>query len=121
MRLRMAIAGMLALGWAGPAAAAKKGRAAPPPAPVAKLAESVSIENKRGVSLLSFEIVLPAKDKAPEAVVGKLEKPLPAGEKASLPLTGAEGCMFEARWKFEDVNDFGAVDLCNDAHIVLVD
>ena len=53
--------------------------------------------------------------------MGKLDKPLPAGETVSLPLDKPKGCLFEARWKFEDADDVGAVDLCNDAHIVLVD
>jgi hypothetical protein len=117
MSLRLVIAGLLALGSVSPAAGVGKARLAPAP----KLAAAVNLENKRLVSLLSFEIVMPAKDKAPETVVGKLEKPLSAGASASLPLTGAKGCLFEARWKFEDANDSGAVDLCNDAHIVLVD
>jgi hypothetical protein len=120
LSLRLAAAGLLALCCAQPADAARRARAAPPPV---KPAEAVNLENKRRVSLLSFEVVMPGKDKDkdPETVVGKLEKPLPSGEKANLPLTGAKGCLFEARWKFEDVSDFGAVDLCNDAHIVLVD
>lgn len=63
----------------------------------------------------------PRNDSAAEAVVGRLEKPLGPGESVSLPLTGAKGCSFEARWQFADVADVGSVDLCNDAHIVLVD
>jgi len=85
------------------------------------LATSVRLENKRPVSLLNFEIVIPAKDRTPETIVGKLEKPLASGASASFPLVGAKGCMFEARWAFEDLKDVGDIDLCNDAHIVLVD
>ena len=127
MSPRLALAGLVALGCATPALGAAKPRSPPRP----KLATAVNLENKRNISLLSFEVVmpgedmpgqdLPGKDKTPETIVGKLEKPLGAGESASLPLTGAKGCVFEARWKFADVGDSGAVDLCNDARIVLVD
>lgn len=117
MGIRVAAAGFFALSCALPAGAAPKVRVPP----VAKLATTVNLENKRPLSLLSFEIVMPAKDKSPETVVAKLEKPLLAGEQASLPLSGAKGCMFEARWKFADLNDAGPVDLCSDAHIVLID
>lgn len=132
MSPRLAIAGLIAIGCATPAFGATKKHAAQSP----KLAAAVNLENKRLVSLLSFEIVMlgkdrpgkrpadkkpPGKDEKPETIVGKLEKPLPAGQSASLPLNGAKGCLFEARWKFEDADDAGAVDLCNDAHIVLVD
>jgi len=82
---------------------------------------TVNIENKRPVPLLNFEIVMAGKDKEPEVIVGKLEKPLPPGAAASVPLNGAQGCAFLARWSFEDIKDTGDVDLCNDAHIVLVD
>lgn len=116
MSLRLAIAGLIVVVGAAPALGATKAR----PASI-KAATTVNLENKRPVSLLSFEIIMPAKDKAPETVVGKLDKPLGAGKSASFALIGAKGCMFEARWKFEDANDSGAVDLCNDAHIVLVD
>jgi len=132
MSPRLALAGLVALGLAAPALGAAKPRSPPRP----KLATAVNLENKRNISLLSFEVVmpgedmpgqdlpgkdLPGKDKTPETIVGKLEKPLGAGESASLKLTGAKGCLFEARWKFADVGDSGAVDLCNDARIVLVD
>ncbi len=122
MSPRLAVAGLVALGCATPALGAAKPRATPRP----KLATAVNLENKRNISLLSFEVVmpgkdLPSKDKTPETIVGKLEKPLGAGESASLPLTGAKGCLFEARWKFADVGDSGSVDLCGDARIVLVD
>jgi hypothetical protein len=127
MSPRLALAGLVALGLATPALGVAKPRSPPRP----KLATAVNLENKRNISLLSFEVVmpgedtpsktLPGKDKTPETIVGKLEKPLGAGESASLKLTGAKGCVFEARWKFADVGDSGAVDLCNDARIVLVD
>ena len=58
---------------------------------------------------------------ATEKIVGKLDKPLPAGDSVSVRLDKPKGCLFEARWKFEDADDAGPVDLCNDAHIVLVD
>jgi len=103
----------------GPALGRPKARPPRPAAP--KLAAAVNIENKRPVPLLSFEIVMAGKDKAQEVIVGKLEKPLPPGGAASFPLDGAQGCAFLARWSFEDIKDSGDVDLCNDAHIVLVD
>jgi len=92
---------------------------------------AVTLENKRRIALQSFEIVMAGKTlagansarkaSAAEIVIGKLDKPLPAGEIVSLPLDKPRGCLFEARWKFEDADDGGAVDLCSDAHIVLVD
>lgn len=99
--------------------------ARPKPAPVKTLppkpASAVNIDNKRPVALLSFEIVMAGKDTQPEVIVGKLEKPLPPGGATSFPLVGAQGCAFLARWSFEDIKDSGDIDLCNDAHIVLVD
>lgn len=86
-----------------------------------KLAAAVNIENKRPSPLLSFEIVMHGKDTQSEVVVGKLDKPLPPGGATSFPLVGAHGCAFLARWAFADIKDAGDIDLCNDAHIVLVD
>jgi len=119
MRICFAFVGavcVLAVGAGAPASAVHKAKPAAP-----KLASAVNLENKRPVSLLNFEIVTPARDKTPETLVGKLDKPLAAGASASFPLTDAKGCIFEARWAFEDLKDSGDVDLCNDAHIVLVD
>jgi hypothetical protein len=96
-------------------------RPSPSRPPVPKTAAAVNIDNKRPVALLSFEIVMAGKDTKPEVIVGKLEKPLPPGGATSFPLVGAEGCAFLARWSFEDIKDSGDIDLCNDAHIVLVD
>lgn len=115
MRLHWAIAGLIAAGVVTPAVCGDKRSTA------LKLATTVNLENKRGVPLLHFEIVAPGKDKAPETVVARLEKPLAAGQAASFPLTGGKGCVFEARWAFEDFRAAGDVDLCNQAHIVLVD
>jgi len=127
MSLRLAMAGIIACGCATLAHGAVKSKNPSPP----KLALAVNLENKRSIALLSFEIVTPGKDApgkaatgkdaAPETIVARLEKPLAAGESASLPLLNASGCLFEARWKFEDASDAGPVDLCSDAHIVLVD
>jgi hypothetical protein len=114
MKAIFAIAGVIAIG--APA------MGAPGPRPITlKLAVAVNLENKRSAPLLEFEIVLPAKDKTPEIVIGKLDKPLAAGAATSFPLTGGRGCLYQARWAFEDFKDAGDVDLCNDAHIVLVD
>ena len=116
MRACLAIVGLMAVGVVAPAVGASKPRAT-----ALKLAAAVNLENKRTVSLLHFEIVMPARDTAPETIVGKLDKPLVSGAAASFPLAGGEGCVFEARWAFEDIRDVGEVDLCNDAHIVLID
>ncbi len=124
MSPRRALAGFVLFGLALPASgadAAPKRRASRPEAPIA-----VTLENKRRVALQSFEIVMAGKAHSGDAslaeiIVGKLDKPLPGGETVSLPLEKPKGCLFEARWKFEDADDGGAVDLCNDAHIVLVD
>lgn len=116
MRAVLAVIGMLALGAGTPVG----GAAEPRPMPL-KLAAAVDLENKRLVALLDFEIVSPASDRTPETVVGKLEKPLAAGASASLPLSGGDGCLYQARWAFEDFKDAGDVDLCGNAHIILVD
>jgi hypothetical protein len=126
VRAGFVAAGLIAAGVDGPAigvlGVGAPAFAAPRPQPSAfKLAAAVKLENKRPVALLDFEIVAPARDKVPETVVGKLEKPLAAGASASFPLTGGAGCHYEARWTFEDAKDAGDVDLCNDAHIILAD
>jgi hypothetical protein len=116
MRAVLAIVGMMALGAVAPVSGA-----AETPVKALKLAAAVNLENKRPVALLHFEIVSPARNKTPEIVVGKLEKPLAAGASASVPLSSAEGCAYQARWAFEDFTDAGEVDLCGSAHIILVD
>jgi hypothetical protein len=126
MSPRRALAGTVIFGCAlsafgGAAGAALKRRAPPSQAPTA-----VTVENNRRVALQSFEIVMAGKAYSGKAsfaerIVGRLDKPLPGGETVSLPLDKPKGCLFEARWKFEDADDGGAVDLCNDGHIVLVD
>ena len=116
MMMRAAIAVLVALGCAASSAASKT------KAPLKeKTAAAVNLENKRRVSLVNFEIVMPAKGRKPETIVGKLEKALSAGESVNVPLLGAKGCIFQVRWKFEDANDAAPVDLCNEAHIVLMD
>jgi hypothetical protein len=117
MRSCLAIAGLIAMACATPAFGAPKKR---PPTPQ-KLSEAVNLENKRAIALLSFEILSPGKGKSEELLVVRLDKPLAAGQSTSLSLHGAKGCLFEARWKFADLADSGSVDLCTDAHIVLVD
>ncbi|MCX7899675.1 MAG: hypothetical protein N2444_06280 [Methylocystis sp.] len=86
-----------------------------------KSVKSVSLENKRHVALQRFEVVMSAANPARTIVVGRLDRPLQAGEKARLALIGAKGCVFEARWAFDDIKDFGDVDLCGGGHIVLAD
>jgi hypothetical protein len=116
MRAVFAIVGAMALGAVAPVSGA-----AETPVKALKLATAVNLENKRPVALLQFEVVSPARDKTPEIIVGKLEKPLAAGASASVPLSSAEGCAYQARWAFEDFTDIGEVDLCGGAHIILVD
>ncbi|MDE2578650.1 MAG: hypothetical protein KGL46_07605 [Hyphomicrobiales bacterium] len=95
-----------------PALAAPRSKArAHPPA-------SVSIINQRSVSLTSFEIAGAGED---GKVIARLAKPLGAGKKASLPLRGANGCEFVARWQFEDAGDEANINLCHDPKIVLTD
>jgi hypothetical protein len=108
--------GVIAAASVAQAVGATKPRSAP-----AKLAQTVNLENQRLVSLKSFEIVMTAKDKTAETIVGKIDRPLAAGGRARFPITGAKGCLFEARWTFDDAKDSGDVDLCNDAHIVFAD
>ena len=115
MRVGFAFACLCALVAAPALGAAKVRPAAGTPA------AAVSLENRRRVSLVSFEIVMPAKGTTPETVVGKLEKPLASGASASFPLVGGKGCAYEARWAFEDMKDASEINLCNDARIVLVD
>ncbi len=124
MSSRLAIAGLLALCCAtSTLAAAKKSPKHPAKqeTPAGQPARAVSLENKRIVSLLTFEVVMPAEGKGAETVIGKLDKPLKGGESVSMPLLGAKGCLFQVKWSFEDVKDQGSVDLCSDAHIVLID
>jgi len=86
-----------------------------------KRAAVVNLENRRKVTLVKFEIIAPAEKRKPEKVLAAIGKSLGAGDRIDLPLARASGCVFEARWKFEDLEDSGSVDLCTDAHIVLVD
>ncbi|MBM3562385.1 MAG: hypothetical protein FJX16_00990 [Alphaproteobacteria bacterium] len=116
MKLRLAMSGVIAAVGVLQADGATKTRPAP-----SKLAQAVSLENQRLVPLKSFEIVMAARDRTPETIVGKIDEPLAAGGHAQFPITGAKGCRFEARWAFDDAKDSGDVDLCNDAHIVFAD
>jgi hypothetical protein len=119
MIVRMALAGFLAIGCAAAAIASPKNKGKTSTKP--DMATAVNLENKRPKPLLIFEIIMSARDSKSDTIVGKLEKPLAAGQSVSVPLVGAKGCVFKARWKFEDVDDVGTVDLCSDAHIVLID
>ena len=90
--------------------------------------KEIVIENARKVALLSFEIVhvpvvsaKPGKPEKPRPPVLMLEKPLAAGEAATVKLIGAKGCDYLARWAFEDAGDEGPLDLCHDPKIVLTD
>lgn len=116
--MRMAFAALMATACAAGAIASPKSKGS---ATKPNSATAVNVENKRPKPLLTFEIVMSVKDSKSDTIVGKLERPLAAGESVSVPLIGARGCVFQARWKFEDVDDVGTVNLCSDAHIVLVD
>jgi hypothetical protein len=116
MKLRLTIVGVAAVIVVAQADGAEKPRPAP-----AKLALAVNLENHRLVPLKSFEIVMMAKDKTTETIVGKIDRPVAAGDRAQFPIMGGKGCLFQARWTFDDAKDSGDVDLCNDAHIVFAD
>lgn len=116
MKLRLAVVGVIAAVGVAQAVGATKARPTP-----SKLALAVNLENHRLVPLKSFEIVMTAKDRAFETVVGRIDKPVGAGGHAQFPINGAKGCLFQARWAFDDAKDSGDVDLCNDAHIVFAD
>lgn len=96
---------------ATPALAAPKAKAKKPPA-------ALEISNQRTVALNEF--VLSSGGDKPK-VIAKLAKPLAAGAKAKVKLTGAKGCEYNARWQFEDAGDEAQVDICNDGKIVLTD
>jgi hypothetical protein len=116
LRKGLTIAVVIAVSlWASAAGANRAASLAP------ATAGAVNLENKRGVPLLDFRIVLPAGDRMPEIVVAKLDKPLGPGASASLAVTGVKGCRFQARWTFADFADAGDVDLCGGGRIILVD
>ncbi len=109
--MRALLTGLAILALATSAAAAPRAKAKKPPA-------TLEISNQRAVALSGLEI-LSAGEK-PKTVT-KLGKPLAAGAKTRLKLTGAKGCDYIARWNFEDAGDEGQVNLCNDPKIVLTD
>lgn len=120
MILQLALAGLMTIGCATAAFAAPKPQGKT--GANGKSASHLNLENKRPVSLLSFEIILPGAEKpAQEQIVAKIDKPLAAGESVKLRFGKSHGCVFDVRWKFEDAGDVGSVDLCKDAHIVLTD
>lgn len=120
MILRLAVAGLLMIGCATTAVAEQKPKEAP--SSNSKSVSLLDLENKRPVSLLAFEVILPDAEKPEqEKIVAKLDKPLAAGRSVKLRLAAKSGCVFDIRWKFEDAGDAGSVDLCKDAHIVLTD
>ncbi len=121
MRFGLVIAGLLAACACAPAFCTPLLGAQIAPPKALELAAAVNLENKRPVALLAFEVVMPARAGAPERVIGRLAAPLAAGGAVRLPLSGGAGCEFEARWAFEDFKDAGAIDLCNDGRIILVD
>ena len=89
---------------------------------------SISVENGRSIALSEFEIthIEPAakpgaKAKPSRKPVGQLSEPLAPGETKALKLSGAAGCTYLARWKFEDAGDEGKIDICGDPKIVLTD
>lgn len=120
MFLRMAAAGLVAICGSVESSAASRRKTSL--AGGSKPPSVLNLENKRSVSLLKFEILLPdAKSTEQEHIVGALRAPLAGGQSGKVKLSGVKGCVFEVRWKFEDLADSGSVDLCNDARIVLVE
>ena len=110
--LRAIFTGIAIIALVGPAAAAPKAKAK------TKAPAAIEISNKRTVALAAFQIAAAGED---GKVIGKLAKPLAAGAKTRIKLTGGKGCEYVARWQFEDAGDEGPVDLCHDAKIVLTD
>ena len=107
--MRVLFASLAVLALASPAVSAPRARNAPPAA--------IEISNQRAVPLKSFTLsTTGAKPKS----VGKLAKPLAAGDKSMIKLA-ARGCEYTARWEFEDAGDEGIVNLCSDPKIVLTD
>ncbi|HEY8261298.1 MAG TPA: hypothetical protein VIG55_08815 [Methylosinus sp.] len=130
MIARLAAAALIAWSCAAAADAASRRRGAKAPgaeigaahAPGRTGPASLKLENKRFVSLLEFEVILPGTPAPEEArIVARLAEPLAAGRSVELPLGGSDSCRYEVRWRYDDVEDAGAVDLCKDAHIVLTD
>lgn len=128
MIARLAAAALIAFGCAAAASAAPRRHSAQAPragaafAPRAGAGSTLKLENKRQVSLLDFEVVLPGTSTPQEAkVVARLAEPLAAGGSVDLPLEDMGGCLFDVRWRYQDAEDAGSVDLCEDAHIVLTD
>jgi hypothetical protein len=118
MTVRLALASLLAVSCAAGAIASSRIKETAPAK--LKTPTAVNVDNKRHKSLLTFEIMM-ATTNGQDKIVGRLERPLAAGKSMSVRLKGALGCNFRARWKFDDVDDSGTVDLCSDAHIVLID
>jgi hypothetical protein len=131
MIARLAAATLIAWSCAAAADAASRRRGARAPgaeigaahAPGSRTGPaSLTLENKRFVSLLEFEVILPGTPAPEDArIVARLAEPLAAGRSVELPLGGSDSCRYEVRWRYDDVEDAGAVDLCKDAHIVLTD
>lgn len=122
MIARLAAAALMTFGCATDASAAPRRRDAQAARAGAASGSSLKLENKRRVSLLDFEVILPGAS-TPQAakIVARLTEPLAAGGSIDLPLGDMGGCLFDVRWRYEDLGDAGSVDLCEDAHIVLTD
>lgn len=107
-RVFLAVLALVAAGAADAAPRAKKPRAP----------SSIELINQRALPLETFAL---ATMEAPDKPLAKISKPLAPGAKIRLRVVRAKGCLFVARWKFEDAGDEAEVDLCNDPKIVLTD
>jgi hypothetical protein len=119
MIAHLAAAMLIAIAGATTAGAVQRSKRTVATAGAASL---LRLENKRPVSLLNFEVVLPDAEKPERGrIVARLVEPLAAGRSIELRLGAAKGRRFDVHWRFEDSADAGSVDLCKDAHIVLTD
>jgi hypothetical protein len=109
--LRAILAGCMIFGLAAPIHAAPKAKKMHAPA-------LIEIANGRQVALIEFELFAPGEN---GATIGKLAKPLKAGAATRIKLSGAKGCEFLARWKFDDASDEGPVNVCTDPKVLLTD
>lgn len=96
---------------AGPAFA--QSRATRPPA-------EITVINARSVAVTTFEIATSGDN---PRLVGKLARPLAAGQSAKLRLNRPTGCSFFVLARFEDdsENDSDGFNLCGETQIRLVD
>ncbi len=108
----LALVGAIGVFAAGEAQAQAQ-RAARPPA-------EITVINNRTVALTAFEIATSGES---PRLVGKLARPLAAGQSVKLKLTRPAGCSYFVLARFEDEteNDSDGVNLCGERQIRLTD